>query len=292
MKLICPEYIKNIMPVRSADANKYSVGSLLCVAGSYAMAGAAVLCARAALRMGAGYVRCVVTPEIYPIVSAAVPEAVFMVLPAGEDKTVSREYTKEIINAAKKSSAVVVGCGMRCTADTRSIVESLIYETETPLLIDADGINTLSKHIDILKEAKAQIILTPHEGEMKRLLGKASECIKNNRQRTACDFSDEYGTVTVLKGKDTVVAKSSEEWAVNPTGNSGMAVAGMGDVLSGMIASLVAQGVDAYDAAKAGTYLHGLAADLAAEDMTEYSLLPSDVIDYIPRAIKKVLREV
>ena len=256
------------------------------------MAGAAVLCARAALRMGAGYVRCVVTPEIYPIVSAAVPEAVFMVLPSGEDKTISREYTKEIIKAARKSSAVVVGCGMRCSADTRSIVESLIYETETPLLIDADGINVLSKHIDILKEAKAPVVLTPHEGEMKRLTGEEAEYIKNNRERTACDFSAKYGTVTVLKGKDTIVAKSAEDFSVNPTGNSGMAVAGMGDVLSGMIASLMAQGVNAFDAAKAGTYLHGLAADIAAEDMTEYSLMPSDVIDYIPKAIKKVLKEV
>lgn len=289
MNAICPLYIKDIMPARSAYANKYSVGSVLCVAGSYSMAGAAILCVKAALRMGAGYVRCVVTPEIYPIVSAAVPEAVFMVLPKGKDGTVSVQYTKEIVKAADKSSAVLVGCGSKLCEDTISIVQSLVYETKTPLLIDADGINAISKHIDILKEAKAPVVVTPHEGEMSRLTGKTSQYISLNREEVAKNFSEEYGVVTVLKGKDTLVARDRIECEQNHTGNPGMAVAGMGDVLAGMIVSLMAQGLPVYDAAKAGVYLHGLAADLAAADLTEYSLLPTDVIDYIPKAIKEVL---
>lgn len=289
MNVICPQYIKDIMPARSAYANKYSVGSVLCVAGSYSMAGAAILCAKAALRLGAGYVRCVVTPEIYPIVSAAVPEAVFMALPKGKDGTVSAQYTKEIVKAADKSSAVLVGCGSKLCEDTISIVQSLVYETKTPLLIDADGINAISKHIDILKEAKAPVVVTPHEGEMSRLTGKTSQYINLNREEVAKNFSEEYGVVTVLKGKDTLVAQGRIECEQNPTGNPGMAVAGMGDVLAGMIVSLMAQGFPVYDAAKAGVYLHGLAADLATADLTEYSLLPTDVIDYIPKAIKEVL---
>ena len=207
MKLICSQYIKDIMPQRSAYANKYSVGSVLCVAGSYSMAGAAILCAKAALRMGAGYVKCVVTPEIYPIVSSAVPEAVFMVLPAGKDGAVSAEYTKEIVKAANKSSAVLVGCGSKLCKDTERIVQSLVYEGEVPILIDADGINTVSKHIDILRERDFSIVVTPHEGEMCRLTGKSADFIRLNREAVAQEFSDEYDVVTVLKGKDTLAVQ-------------------------------------------------------------------------------------
>lgn len=289
MKLICPEYIKNIMPERSADANKYSVGSLLCVAGSYSMAGAVVLCAKAALRMGAGYVKCVVTEEIYPIVSAQVPEAVFLVLPKGEKGGISAKYTKEIITAAKKSDAVLVGCGMGLSQDTLSIVQSLLTETDTPIVIDADGINAVSKHIDILKGIEKPVIITPHEGEMSRLIGIPSAEIHKNRENIAGEFSDKYGVITVLKGKDTIVAEKGREPVVNPTGNPGMAVAGSGDVLSGMIASLLCQGAKAFDAAAAGAYLHGLSGDLCAEALTQYSLLPSDITEYISKAIKSVI---
>ncbi|MBE6738342.1 MAG: NAD(P)H-hydrate dehydratase [Ruminococcaceae bacterium] len=290
MKVICPEYIKSIMPKRSADANKYSVGSLLCVAGSYTMAGAAVLSARAALRTGAGYVRCVVTEEIYPIVSAAVPEAVFLVLPSGKGGAVSARYTKEIIKAANKADAVLCGCGLGQSEDAKSIVESLVFETDTPLLLDADGINIINKHIDILKDVKKPLVLTPHEGEMKRLTGIPSSYIHNNREAVLKSFCEEYKAVTVLKGKDTLILQHSKEMYKNPTGNAGMAVAGSGDVLAGMIASLMAQGVNAFDSALAGVYLHGLAGDLGARELTEYSLLPSDIIDYIPKAIKSVLK--
>lgn len=289
MNVMCCEYVKNIMPKRSADANKYSVGSVLCVAGSYSMAGAAVLCARAALRTGAGYVRCVVTDEIYPIVSAAVPEAVFLVLPKGERGSADARYTKEIIKAANKADVVLAGCGMGCSRDTESIVCSLITETDTPLIIDADGINTVSKHINILKNANKPVVLTPHEGEMSRLTGISTSEIHGNRVSTAQSFSDEYGVVTVLKGKDTLIAQKYNDICLNPTGNPGMAVAGSGDVLAGMIASLLAQGPDAFDAARAGVYLHGLAGDMAAEVLTQYSVLPTDIIEYISKAIKAVM---
>ena len=239
--------------------------------------------------MGAGYVRCVVTEEIYPIVSAAVPEAVFLILPKGESGTVSAKYTKEIVKAAKKSQAVLVGCGSKLCKDTESILQSLIFETQTPLVIDADGINALAKHIDILKEATAPIILTPHEGEMARLTGKTSAYIREHREDVAQGFAEEYGTVTVLKGKDTLVAY--RECRKNPTGNAGMAVAGSGDVLTGMIASLLSQGTEPFDAALAGVYLHGLAADLAKADLIEYSLLPTDIIDYIPKALRSILEK-
>lgn len=289
MKVICSEYIKNIMPKRPADANKYSVGSLLCVTGSYSMAGAAILSAKAALRTGAGYVKCVVTEEIYPIVSAAVPEAVFLVLPAGEGGAVCSRYTKEIIKAAEKSDAVLAGCGLGQSRDAKSIIESLIFETDTPLVLDADGINIISKHIDILKDVKKPLVLTPHEGEMKRLTGIPSSDIHKNREEVLKNFCDSAEAVTVLKGKDTLICSKGQEMYRNPTGNPGMAVVGSGDVLAGMIASLIAQGAEAFQSALAGVYLHGLAGDLGERELSEYSLLPSDIIEFIPKAIKKVI---
>jgi len=240
--------------------------------------------------MGAGYVKCVVTEDIYPIVSTAVPEAVFLVLPRGERGGISARYSEEIINAANKADAVLVGCGMGMSSDTQSIVLSLLTECDTPLLIDADGINAICKHIDILKNTTKPVVLTPHEGEMSRLLRVSAEIIKGAREAAVKMAADDLNALVVLKGKNTIIAEKGEELCVNPTGNPGMAVAGSGDVLAGMIVSMMAQGLSVSDASKAGVYLHGLAGDLGAEDLTEYSLLPTDIIDYIPKAIKKLMK--
>ena len=289
MNLICSEHIKNIMPQRPADANKYSVGSLLCVCGSTGFAGAAALCAKAALRAGAGLVRCAVPRSIYPIVATLVPEAVFLVLEETEDGAISQKETSKIIKAAKKCDAVVLGCGSKLCKDTESIAMSLCMECETPLLLDADGINALSKHINVLKEAKCPLVLTPHEGEMSRLTGVASSKIRANRKKTASEFADEYHCVLVLKGKDTLVASKDRDTLVNTTGNAGMAVAGSGDVLSGMIGAFMAQGVKPFEAAQIGVFLHGLAGDNAKDNLGELSVIPSDIIECIPCAIKSIM---
>lgn len=288
MAEIYAEYIKSLIPKRPADANKYSVGSLLCVCGSYGMAGAAALCAKAALRCGAGLVRCAVPRSIYPIVSALVPEAVFLVLEETADGVISQRETGKIIKAAKKCDAVVFGCGSRLCTDTVSIALSFLMENETPMVLDADGINAVAKHINVLKDRKCPVVLTPHEGEMSRLTGAKSSVIRADREQFAKDFAREYGCTLLLKGKDSLVATEDEIFR-NTTGNAGMAVAGSGDVLSGMIGSFVSQGLNVADAAAVGAYLHGLAGDMAKEDLTEFSLLPTDIIDYIPDAIKTVL---
>lgn len=287
---ICSESIRGLLPKRSADANKYSVGSLLCVCGSYGMAGAAVLCAKAALRCGAGLVRCAVPRSIYPIVSSAVPEAVFLPLEENEQGAVSKECTAQIVKAANKSNAVLFGCGSKLCEDTVSIAMSLVYECKVPLIFDADGINAISKHIDVLKDAQIPVILTPHEGEMSRLTGLTCDTIRENREEVAQNFADEHDCVLVLKGMETLVARKDREIRRNTSGNPGMAVAGSGDVLAGMIGSFCAQGLRAVDGASLGVYLHGLAGDLAARELTEYSMLPSDMIDFIPAAIKEVLK--
>lgn len=283
------EFVSGCLPERKDDANKYSVGTLLCVCGSYSMAGAAILCAKAALRMGAGMVRVALPESIYPIVAVAVPEAVFVPLEENSEGALSESAVGEIIKYANKSDAVLVGCGSKLCKDTVSIVTSLVYHTKTPLVIDADGINALAKHIDILREREYPTILTPHEGEMSRLMGVSAEVIRKDRIAAAQSFCDEYDVVLALKGKHTIVAQKGKAPFVNPTGNSGMAVAGSGDVLAGMTAALVCQGVECGDALACSVYLHGLCGDIAATKLTKYSLLPTDIIGIIPEALKEVL---
>lgn len=239
--------------------------------------------------MGAGLVRIAVPESIYPIVSACVPEAVFLVLPESESGAVSAKGAGEIIKYANKADAVLMGCGSKMCEDTKSIVLSLVSECKKPLILDADGINAIAKHINVLRDRVYPTVLTPHEGEMLRLTGLSSADIRDNKQEVAEKFADEYGLTLVLKGKDTLITAKNSECFVNPTGNAGMAVAGSGDVLAGMIASLIAQGADAVQGAVAGVYLHGLAGDIAKDELTEYSLIPSDIIDRIPKAIKECI---
>ncbi len=286
---ICAQNVETLLPKRNPDANKYSVGSLLCVCGSYAMAGACVLCAKAALRSGVGLVRCAVPESIYPIVSSAVPEAVFLVLPENAQGAICADSANEIVKAAEKSDAVLFGCGSKLCEDTESLAMTLLYECSVPMVIDADGINSLAKHINVLDEAKSSVILTPHEGEMSRLTGVAAAEIKENREDAAQKFADEHGCVLVLKGMDTLVARKGKEIRRNTTGNAGMAVAGSGDVLAGIMGSFLAQGLRAVDAASLGVYVHGRAGDLAAMEYTELSMTPSDMIECLPQVFKELI---
>lgn len=287
MILTTKDTVKTLIPARSADANKYSVGSLICICGSYGYAGAAILSLRAALRSGVGFVRCVLPESIYPIVSSAVPEAVFTVMTDNEKGTLKAEGIKEILRLADRADAMLIGCGMGCNDDTVKIVLSVLENCSLPVLLDADGINCVSKHINVLRETGCDIVVTPHEKEMERLCKTPVSEIRKNRERCACAFSDQYGVVTVLKGKDTLIASENSEAFLNPTGNSGLATLGSGDVLSGITASLMAQGAEARDAAVAGVYLHGLSADICRDKLTMYSMLPSDVIDNLHLAIKE-----
>lgn len=289
MEISRKEFLKTLLPKRTADANKYSVGSLLCVCGSRGFAGAAVLSLRAALRSGAGFVRCVLPESIYPIVSSAVPEAVFVPMPEGVEGALSGESTSEVLRLSHKADAVLFGCGMGLCEYTEKLTRELLLNCEKPLLVDADGLNLLSKHIDILEKREFPIVLTPHTGEMSRLCEYDSKYINANRELVCEEFVSKYPVTLVLKGKGSLIAEKGREIFKNPTGNSGMAVAGSGDVLAGMTASFMAQGASAFDSAVLGAYIHGLAGDIAKDELTEYSLLPSDIVDKIPLAIKAVL---
>lgn len=289
MEVITKELVKSILPKRDADANKYSVGSLLCVVGSYGFAGAGVLSLRGALRSGVGFVRAVCPESIYGILSAGVPEAVFVPSAQTDRGRISRDNIGDIVKLSRKANSVLLGCGLGLCEDTEELVCALLNYVKAPVVLDADGINAVSSHIDVLKERKFPTVLTPHEGEMSRLTGLTSEYIRKNRQKAASEFAKEYGVTLVLKGKDTVIADESGKCFQNPTGNSGMAVAGSGDVLAGMIASFIAQGAGSFEGAISGVYLHGLSGDICWEEFSEYSLLPSDIVENIPNAIKEVI---
>ncbi len=290
METIQKDFVKTLLPKRTADANKYSIGSLICVVGSRGFAGAAVMSLRAALRSGVGFVRCVLPESIYPIVSSLVPEAVFSPMPEGVEGTLGGESISRILGLTYKADAVLLGCGMGLSEATESLTKEMLEKCEKPLLLDADGLNALKSHIDILENREFPTVLTPHTGEMSRLCTKESKYINANREEVCMGFVSKYPVTLVLKGKDTLIAERHREILRNPTGNAGMAVAGSGDVLAGMIASFMAQGVSAFDSAALGVYLHGLSGDICKEELTEYSMLPSDIIDKIPCSFKEILR--
>ena len=258
---------------RPDDAHKGDFGRLLCVVGSYGMAGAAVLSMRAALRCGVGICAGILDKRIYPIVSSAVPEAVFSIFEE------TGELSQIVKSELKKATAVLIGCGCTTAEAAEGALETVIKNTNRPLVIDADGINILSKHIDWLEEHSGVTVLTPHPGEAARLLGVTTADIQSDRIGAAKAISEKYNAITVLKGHHTVVCDKEKNISINPTGNPGMATGGSGDVLAGMTASLLAQGLPAVAAVKAAVYIHGAAGDRAAKRLSQRASLPSDTID-------------
>ncbi len=287
MTTITQEFVRDNLPYRPDDANKGTMGTLLNISGSFSMAGACILSSLSALRSGVGLQKIALPQSIYSIVAANVYEAVFVPVKDSSSGTVDNSSLDFLLDNAKHANSVLLGCGLGLSEDTISFVRDFVLACTAPLLIDADGINALSMNIDVLKQSKAQIVLTPHPKEMSRLCSLSVEEILTDRAGVAQKFAKEYNSVVVLKGKDTVVT-DGERVYINPTGNSGMAKGGSGDVLSGVIASLMAQGVSRFEAACIGVYIHGLAGDLAATDLTKTAMLPRDIIDYLPRAFKIV----
>lgn len=269
---------KPIFKKRRHNSHKGTFGTALLFCGSYGMAGAAILAARAALRSGAGIVRSVLCDGIYAPFTAAVPEAVCVPVKQNKFGTLSAE-NMDIKTLLTGADAVLVGCGMGNNADTAEIVRLAARNTEAPLIIDADGINAICGSIDIIKKCKAPVIITPHPGEMARLLGTTVSAVEENRVSCARDFARENGCTVVLKGANTIIAAENGDVFFNCTGNPGMSTGGSGDVLSGIIVSLAAQGMSATEAAKAAVYLHGEAGDRAALKRGQRALIPSDIIE-------------
>ena len=274
---------------RPDDSNKGTLGSLLCICGSYGMAGAAIMAGKAALRCGIGLLKIAVPKSIYPVCATNILESVYYPLEETSNGVISSKNTDFLLEMCEKSSAVVIGCGLSVCDDTKNLVQSVITNCEKPLVIDADALNCICNKPEILKNLKAPAIITPHPGEMARLLHSTSKTVNSNRENTAIDFAKKFGVVTVLKGAGTIIASPDGEVYINHTGNSGMATGGSGDVLSGILGSLLAQGASPINAAAAGVFLHGTIGDLAAEKLGKISMLPTDMIDMIPTAYLKLM---
>lgn len=280
--------IKNKLPKRKPVSNKGTYGHALCVCGSMRMTGAAYLSVMGALRSGVGLVTAAFPQTSYAGIAPKLTEPLLLPLEPNFDGTFAFSAMADIIKASKRASALLVGCGIGFNKDTTMLVQNLIKEIKIPMIIDADGINALSTNIDILKEAQAPIILTPHPGEMSRLCGKSIAEIIANPVKTAEEFASKYGVTVVLKTANTVVCNPKTSGIyINTTGNSGLSKGGSGDLLAGIMVSLAAQGMLPFDAAVCAVFLHGLAADAVARNSSMTGMLPSDVMNYLPELFSK-----
>lgn len=262
---------------RQHNSHKGTYGTALLICGSYGMAGALMLSAKSALRSGLGIAKCLMPKSIYIPFTRFLPEAVCLPYKENRNGTIkfNRPFFEKQINSA---DAVLFGCGSGKSKDNKKILDFLL-KSGKPLVIDADGINTLSECIELLRLSKAPLILTPHPAEMSRLINLPVSEIEVNRPKIASEFAKKYGCTLILKGSNTIVADKSGNVSFNILGNSGMATGGSGDVLAGITVSYLAQGYSAEDSAKFAVYTHSLSADKAAVKRSEHALLPTDIIE-------------
>ncbi len=277
-------------PKRERDAHKGIFGTVLVISGSSSMRGAAAFAALGALRSGAGIVKVASVEKCINTVSVLAPEATYLEMESDDYGFMLFDSSKDMLmEAMEKATAVVIGSGMGVTNDTMEIVRFVVANSPCPVIIDADGINCIANDIEILVNRKSDVILTPHPGEMARLLNCDAQTINENRIMVAEKYAEKYGVTVVLKGAGTIVSDRFNT-AANHTGNAGMSKGGSGDILSGIIGSAVAQGFSPYDAACAGVYMHGLAGDAAAEKFGQEAMLPRDVINCLSDAFR-ILKE-
>jgi NAD(P)H-hydrate epimerase len=286
------ELVKDIprLPPRPTEGHKGTFGRVLVIAGSVGMTGAAALAGRAALRAGSGLVRVATSRSALPIVAAIEP--CFTTLPLAEDGDgrISTKALHAILNAVQDNDVIAVGPGLGQSADLRSIIETLVQQEGALLLIDGDGLNNLSRLGDWPKKCRAQVVLTPHPGEMKRLWsGLFRDEMPKDRQEAAARVAQATGAVVALKGAGTVVTDGRQVY-INATGNPGMATAGSGDVLTGVTAALMGQDLGRLDATILGVYLHGMAGDIASNRLGQISLIATDILDALPEAFRAYAR--
>ena len=274
------EAVLRMLPDRALDTHKGDFGKVLLLCGSKGFTGAAALAAMSALRSGAGLVYLGVPESIYAIEAVKLDEPVVFSLP-DDNGCYSKAAAKEVRGLLEKMDAVLIGCGMGQSDGTLSVLQTVLSEAACPVIVDADGINLLAAHKDILRGRKADTVLTPHAGEFERLFGP----ILPDRKTAAEALSQELGCITLLKGHGTVVTDGNKTYR-NPTGNPGMAVGGSGDLLAGIIVSLLGQGLPSLEAAAIGAWLHGAAGDLCAQQIGQYGMLPTDMLQVLPRLMK------
>ena len=282
--------IARILPRRPRDAHKYSVGKVFILGGSRQFTGAPALAALAALRSGAGAVVLGVPSSIHGVLAKKLSEVILQPLDETENGTVSATASEVIASRLSWADVVVLGPGLGRNPETDRLILDVYRSCERPMLVDADGLNALAAFPKSRRRRVAPTILTPHSGEMARLLGRSSEDVERDRLEVAHEAARKFSSVVVLKGAPTITASPAGSGirVVNSTGNPGMATIGMGDVLAGLIAGLVAQGLSPFEGAYAGVFVHGRAGDFAAQRLGERSLLASDVLNTLPTALKSI----
>jgi hydroxyethylthiazole kinase-like uncharacterized protein yjeF len=286
--LVESEDVRNRLPKRPFNAHKHSVGKVFVIAGSPGLTGAAAMASHASMVTGAGAVVLGTPRSVYPILAKKLTEVMTEPLTDTEDGVISMKAYSIIKKYVEWADAVIIGPGLGKHAETQSLLFRLIGEVDKPLLIDADGINMLAGHTSQLKKNRNQkIVLTPHTGELSRLTGIASGEIENNRVEIARSTARKLALTLVLKGAPTVTASDGDVF-VNSSGNPGMATAGSGDVLAGIIGTLLSQNMKRSEAAYCGVYIHGLAGDCARKVLGERSLMAMDILQNIPSALRTI----
>ena len=287
--LLTAQWIRSRWQPRSADTHKGRTGHLLVVAGSVGKTGAAALTAASAMRAGAGLVTLGVAESLHPIAETLVLEVMTAPLRESRPGVLGEAAVDDITKLAAGKACLAIGPGIGQAAETRSFIQKIISEIEIPMVIDADGLNHLMGQTRLLKNLKAPAVLTPHPGEMARLVNANPAEVQQNRLKCAREFATDFNVHVVLKGAATVIAHPDGSVYVNPTGNSGMASGGMGDVLTGVLAGFITQGFTPEAAAHAAVYLHGAAADTLAKTIGPFGYLAGEVMNAIPGEIKKLL---
>lgn len=273
--------VLDLLPERNSYAHKGDFGKVLLLCGSVGYTGAAYLAAMGALRSGAGLVYLGVPESIYGIEATKLNEAIVFPLPE-ENGMLCAKALPKITELLPKMDAVLIGCGMGLSQGTLEVLSAILESAECPVVVDADGINLLSKHKSLLRGRKGSTVLTPHDGEFARLMGKMPS---EDRTAAAADAANEMGCVMLLKGHETRISDGTVCYR-NRTGNPGMAVGGSGDLLAGIIVSLIGQGMSAITATAVAAWLHGAAGDRCAQELGQYGMLPTDMLLALPRLMK------
>lgn len=276
---------------RARDTHKGTYGHLLIVAGSVGKTGAASLCGKAALRMGAGLVTVATAKSALPVVARSMPELMTEPLPETPAKTIAYEALTRVLSLLKGKDGLVIGPGLSTDPSTARFVHAILPKVKVPMVVDADALNIIANDVSVLGRINAPAVLTPHPGEFSRLTGLSTEEVLRQKLELVPDFAAKNKIYLVLKGYRTLIGLPSGYLYVNPTGNPGLATGGTGDVLSGLLGAQVVQEKDIAGAVVSAVYVHGLAGDLAAASLSEKSLTASDVIKFLPKAIKQLSDE-
>ncbi|MBI4549752.1 MAG: NAD(P)H-hydrate dehydratase [Candidatus Omnitrophica bacterium] len=280
---------RKLFPPRPKTSHKGDFGRLLIVSGSTAYPGAPYLASLGALRAGAGLVSVGVPRSIYPVLARKSPEAMPYPLPETRGGALSLKSEKPIRELLKGKDVLALGPGLSRNTETQRLIRKIVESVRMPLVIDADGLNALEGKRGLLAKLGPDAVLTPHPGEARRLTERPVPEDDRGRMQWARIWTAQFRAVLVLKGRHTIVASRKQGVYVNRTGNPGMAKGGSGDILTGILAAFLGRKLEPFQAAKAAVYLHGLAADLALPEYGENSLLPTDVLKYLPQAFKKAL---